>query len=185
MTGDIEHVAAGTPDVTPPESIDFVGHIRALVAVGDTQRRAMVAAEDWESLAWGYTRLSQVRRVLSDLLREVETDLYRIMPDKKQTVSGVGTLEKKRGSNRKKWQSAELVSHLVRLALDPEGTGEIPADPMEAAGKVVEVLTACAPFTGSLGWRATALRDWGIDPDEWCETTPGRESIRVHGEVEQ
>lgn len=172
-------------DATPPPAVAFVDQIRHLVMVGDVERRKLAEAGDVEGLAWGLVRLKQVRQLLSDLLTEVEADVFALMPEKKRTVIGVGTLEKRTGSARKKWESTDLVKHLIRLALDPDQTGEIPSSPVEAVDQVVSVLTECAPFTPSMQWRATALRDRGVDPDDWCEVSPGRQSVQIHGEVDQ
>ena len=67
---------------------------------------------------------------------------------------------------------------LPRCGIDPDGTGELPstADAIEA---VVSTVLACAPITPSMKWRVTALRERGIDPDEWCTSKPGRVSLQI------
>lgn len=151
----------------------------------DVARRADVEAADWQSLAWTLDLLTKTQRALSAVARSVEDDLVAIMPERQATIEGLGTIEKHGGADRKKWESVDLAQRLVRDALDPEHTGEIPSSPAEAVAAAVSTLLACAPFTGSMGWRVRALRDRGIDPDEWCEVTPGRITIQFHQTDEQ
>lgn len=168
------------PERVSPPSTDITDPLIAALTHANDRRAELAEAGDWESLGWGLDRLTEIHRQLSELVAAIESDVYELMPEKRGTIDHLGTLEKKRGSNRKKWQSDRLVTRLVRAALDPEGTGELPDSPYEAVDTVVSTLTACAPFTGSMGWRVTALKERGIDPDEWCESTPGRQSIQIH-----
>lgn len=171
--------------VDVPDRVTAMDGIARAILDADQTRRALAEAGDWESLAWGLDRLRAIRQAFSDVIQATETDVATLMPSKTETIDGLGTIERRKGSTRKKWESAELVRRLVRDALDPEGTGEIPSSPIEAVQHVVDTLTECAPFTPSMGWRVRALAERGIDPDEWCETTPGRVTVQFHQSDEQ
>lgn len=187
MSADLVHV---DPNATRPAESEAVAPsavmaLRQVIAQLDTQRSELAEAGDIDSLAHG---LAQVRQILGDLrtlASGIEDDVVALMPAKTYTVEGVGTLERRRGSDRKRWQSDDLVTRLVTEALVDENGEVRHSTPVEGAAAAVGVLLACAPFTASMGWRVTALRDHGIDPDEWCEVTPGRTSVQIHGEQDQ
>lgn len=143
------------------------------------QADELAASGDTESLAFGLDRVRELRRVLGDLERAVEAHVAALMDGKTETVDGLGTLERRKGTDRKQWQSEDLLRRLVRDAVDPEHTGELPSAG-EVLEAVVSTVTDCAPFTGSLGWRVTALKARGVDPDEWCATSPGATRVQIH-----
>lgn len=99
-------------DATPPPAVAFVDQIRHLVMVGDVERRKLAEAGDVEGLAWGLVRLKQVRQLLSDLLTEVEADVFALMPEKKRTVIGVGT---RRSPGARRAGSGPELSRAARL----------------------------------------------------------------------
>ena len=164
MTGEVE--AYGYTPTRGESSPVF--RLRVGLAEMMDDAKALAEAGDWEGLIRG---LEPLQQVLADL-RLLESDVKRYiadtMPDRKVTVEGVGTVERKAKVTRKGWDSVELLRRLVGSALVDPDTGEIPDSPMEAADRILREVTACLPITGSTGWRVTALRDRGIDPDEWC-----------------
>lgn len=103
------------------------------------------------------------------------------------TVDGVGTVEVKRGAARKEWDMHSLLRVVLdsRMAPDP-ATGE--ADPTDDGHAEVkgEAVTTSPDLSRVLHvWnlgapRTTALRERGIDPDEFCATSPGRTSIVIN-----
>jgi hypothetical protein len=140
----------------------------------------LVAPDDPDRLpAWCWT-LRQISASLRDVLTEAELTLCEMAEPGVHESPGAPAWQARKGSPRRKWDTEALVPAVVRRALDPDGTGEIPPT-MEAVDRLVSVLLATAPFTPSMGWRTSALRDLGIDPDEWSETSPGRPSIQWHG----
>lgn len=173
---DLVPVQAVEP-ANPPLSL--VDALRYAIAQADTQRKALVDSGDVDSLAVGLRDLRRITADLRILTTATEDDLARLMPAKILTVEGVGTFERRKGTDRKKWQSEDLLAHVIRRAAVDETTGEVfPADVTLA--RLLEVLPSVVPFTGSLGWRVTALRALGIDPDQWCETAPGRTAVQLH-----
>lgn len=102
------------------------------------------------------------------------------------TVDGVGHVEVKRSTDRKKWDRRALVRAVLdsRRAPDPT-TGELVGSDSGRAviddeflscsqdlGRVLDVWNLGTP-------RVTALRDRGIDPDEFCESSPGKTSVVI------
>ena len=119
--------------------------------------------------------MKQIKADIDILLRATEDDITRLLPEKKQFVEGIGTVERRTTSTRK-WQSENLMRDLCRSSLDPEGTGEITVG---SIAQLIDNLTAVLPLTASLGWRVTALKELGINPDEYGEATYGRHTVQI------
>lgn len=152
--------------------------------VADVAAQLAESEDDYAELAELLVDVRELRRQLGDQEREVEGVLVAVLPDRKVEVPQVGVVERRSGSVRKKWDSEALVARLVRDRLYDSETGEARfVSARDAVDAAVSVVTACAPFTGSMGWRAGALRDFGIDPDEWCESVKGPDRIQIHGEA--
>lgn len=77
----------------------------------------------------------------------------------------LGHFEVMRGTARKTWQT-DVLRELVptRAATDPD-TGEVDPGRLEAARKALGAAGA--------SWRAGGLKALGINPDLYCEATPG------------
>lgn len=157
---------------------DVVLALRQALAQADEQVTALAEAGEWEALAYGLHALLPLKRDISDLARRAEDALAASMPAKEvRDLPGLPPFERRKGSDRKAWQSADLLREIVHQHrhVNPE-TGEITVD----TDALLDALKAAVPFTGSLGWRVKALRELGLDPDEWCETKPGRVAIQWH-----
>jgi hypothetical protein len=175
-------VQASTPEPPPgpgATGTDLVAWLRSGIANVDRRRQELAEAGEWETLAFGLVSLKQIASDLQTLIRGVEDDVARLLPEKRAVVEGLGVIERRQSSERRAWRSDELLDELLRLAVaDPE-TGEVLDDEAAIRARFVQVLVDCVPFTGSLKWRLEALRELGIDPDEWCETKPGRTTVQV------
>jgi hypothetical protein len=168
------------PGADPSDLPDVLEVWRNAIEGLNVYRGVLAEEGRTDLLAFGLDRIRELRRQLGDLERAVEADIAELMDGKTETIDGLGTLERRRGTDRKAWQSDDLLKVIVRQAVDPEGTGEVAGTPIEVLGRVLEAITACVPVTPSLGWRVTALRSHGVDPDEWCETKPGRTAVQIH-----
>ena len=132
--------------------------------------------------------LAELRNVTTTL-KEWETVLVDWIADalgsNTITVDDVGTVEAKRGVTRKEWDRRALIRAVLDSRLPPSEDGEV--DPADAGEAYVDgELVTCSPdlsrvlHVWNLGApRVTALRDRGIDPDEFAATTPGRTSIII------
>lgn len=166
------------PDETAEASEQFVRWLRAGLLELDKRRADLAEEGDVEALAFGLVGLQRIAADLKTLTRSIENDLVRILPTPRVVIDGLGIVERHRTADRKGWKSAELLAHVLRVAVDPDETGELPP-----AGELLErirsTLTKTVPFTASLSWRVTALRELGVDPDEWSETTYGRSTVQI------
>jgi hypothetical protein len=167
---EIEHIPA-QPVIQTPTADSF----RAALLIADDMRAKLVEEGDWVQLCYAVEGLKAIKRDLDTLLRECEADVADLLPDKKVTVPGFGVVEKRVASTRK-WDSETLLMDICRRILDPEGTGEIS---VSSVVDLIAVLKKVMPITGSLGWRVTALKDAGIDPDNYSDISWGRKSIQI------
>ena len=149
----------------------------------DPEATSAIDTGDVEELAHLHVALTKASQRLATIRSTVEQALVDVMPDKRIELDGLPVLERRQGTDRKQWDHDRLVPVVVRKALDPDGAGEFPADPFEVMDRVVGMLTKVYPFTPSTNPRVTELRALDIDPDEWCETRPGRQSIQIHEEA--
>lgn len=131
-----------------------------------------------EGVASLLAEVRSVRQALGIRERAIEDLLADVMLDDTMTLEGVGVFQLRHGKDRKAWQSEQLLSEVIRRSLDPEGTGELPPLP-EVVERIRAGVFDTAPVTPSLGWRVTALKRLGLDPDEWCESTPGRTTVQI------
>lgn len=173
MTQELE-----TTSVSPErqaQTLDIITTFNNVLLEMDKYRAELADSQQWQALAAGLVQLRAFKANLDTLIRAIEDDVCEIMPGKKQAVEGVGLLEK-RSMNSRKWDSEGLLQYMVRDVLDPDRTGEVNYDRM---WDLIEALKKALPFTASLGWRVTALRELGMPVDNFCETTYGRQSLTI------
>lgn len=167
---ELEHIPA-----TVERQVPSVGSFREALMVADDMRANLVQERDWLQLCHAVEGLKVIKRDLDILLRQCEEDAANLMPEKKVAVDGFGVIERRTASSRK-WESETLLMDICRQVLDPEGTGEIN---VSRVIDLIGVLKKVMPITGSLGWRVTALKDQGIDPDNYSDISFGRKSIQI------
>jgi hypothetical protein len=158
-------------------ALDTTNSLRKDLLRADDRRAELVAAGDWQTLAWGLVEMKKIKADLDALVREVEENIAALLPDKKATVDGLGVLERRTSSSRK-WDSEGLLRDLVRKYLDPEQTGELTVT-WETVSGLIAMLQKALPLTGSLGWRVTPMREHGINPDDYSEVTYGRSTVQI------
>jgi hypothetical protein len=141
----------------------------------------LAAAADLPGLAALLAAVRRARATLAFLESEIETQLAGLMGSNVVVVPEVGVLERRGGRKRTSWDHARLASLLaVRVAdqrrVDPE-TGEIlPRPPGRLARDVVDELLACA---GVSYWKVGELRARKVDPAQFCEEEPGRQTVGI------
>ena len=123
-----------------------------------------------ENLLETRERIQQLR----DHERFLIEEIHDTAPQRKtETVFGLVEVSKRRN---RKWDHEEATKHVVARALDERhvdpDTGEV--EPGWAA--VARALRECA---GISYWRVGALRDRGLDPDEFAETTSEAKSVQI------
>jgi hypothetical protein len=161
--------------VNQVERMPSADNFQQALLLADTMRAELVDRGDWLQLCYAIEGLKAIKKDLDILLRSCEEDAANLLPEKKVMVDGFGVVEKRTAQTRK-WQSEELLMDVCRQVLDPEQTGEIqPSRVVE----LIAVLKKIMPITGSLGWRVTALKEQGIDPDDYSDVSWGRKSIQI------
>lgn len=136
----------------------------------DPEATSAIAIGDVEELAHLHVTLTKANQQLATIRTLVEAALVDVMPDKRIELDGLPPLERRQGTDRKGWDYEAVVSALAR-----EAQGDLMA--------LLEAIKECAPMTPSMQWRVGALRKHGLDPDEFCTTSPGRQSIQIHEEA--
>lgn len=117
------------------------------------------------------------RRLLGDLADWLSDRTGERMGSYRQPVLGVGTLERHSRKKRTEWQTEDLIRSVLDSRLVDTKTGElIDETPLD---KVRHVWNLGAPRTG-------ALKERGIDPDDFCNTEGSRDgySIRIHRDAQ-
>lgn len=157
--------------------------LSALVHNVETMRdrvTALADSGDYEELIRGLVPLQALLRELRDLDTYAKEKTAEVLPERVVTVEGVGTVQRRAGSMRRKWDSEELLRRLVFQTLADPDTGELRArDALGAVDEVYRLVLDVMPVTPSMGWRTTALKARGFDPDEWCEATQGKPTVQV------
>lgn len=138
-----------------------------------------IEGEDVEELARFMCTVDDLYRMISDV-RSAVTSAYVSHAPKLVELPDLPPLEVKYGAKRNKWQSEALLTSIIGRAII-DANGEL-LGPVEMRDRIEAEVSACVPITPSLGWRVTALRERGFDPDEWSESAPGRASVLIHRE---
>ena len=109
--------------------------------------------------------------------RDVVQRTHELMPRYQMRIKGFGIVTRSNNKN-KKWDNDETWNVLIARALDSrlidKETGEVLEREASAVRRVIE---ECAYISY---WKTTPLEEkYGIDPDEYYETTSVRPSIRI------
>lgn len=148
----------------------------------DAQKAADDCHPHAESLARLLDMLYRTKTILGDTCQYVEDLLVDAMPNKTLEVEGIGVLTSRTGAKRTKWDHDSLTSKAAEKMAEQleaeEGemvwrdTGE-GVNPRSLLAELLrEFRTMATP-----SWKLTGLRQHGIDPDEYCETSWGRKTI--------
>ena len=109
--------------------------------------------------------INEAKKYIDMLQKEATEILLNTDWDRGPFQTQQFNLETKTGAPRKKWDHeklAELVAQRISdTAIDME-TGEVTKSPQQM---IKELLTYAAPSY----WRAAALRDLGIEADDYCD----------------
>lgn len=130
---------------------------------------------DIETLARLLLQSREMVRVMRDITGRIEQATVRAMPHRKMVIEGVGHLEKAAETTRRAWDSPLLAGAVLKAAVTQwvQETGEVVGD--DVANMVLEAFMKAARPE----WRVTALRDMGIDADNYCEVSYGEQKVRV------
>jgi hypothetical protein len=136
----------------------------------DEVDHGLVLDELVEALLDTRERIIQLREHEQFLISEI----HDAAPGRK-TETSFGLVEVSKRRNRR-WDHDELTKHVVSRALDER---HIDPDTGEVEPSWVVVTRALRECAGISYWRIGALRDRGLDPDEFAETTSEARSVRI------
>jgi hypothetical protein len=128
-----------------------------------------------ETLAKLLLQGREMVRVMRDITGRIEQATVRAMPHRKAVIEGVGHLEKSAETTRRAWDSPLLAGAVLQSAVNTwkEETGEVVSS--DVANMVLDAFMKAARPE----WRVTALRDMGINADNYCEVSYGEQKVRV------
>ena len=136
----------------------------------DEVDHGLVLDELVEALLDTRERIIQLREHEQFLVSEI----HDAAPGRKtETEHGLVEVSKRRN---RRWDHDELTKHVVSRALDER---HIDPDTGEVEPSWVVVTRALRECAGISYWRIGALRDRGLDPDEFAETTSEARSVRI------
>ncbi len=134
-----------------------------------------------DTLARRLANLRARRRELDLEIEDAEVALVRAMRAHDDVweveLPELGIVKRHSGTKRTEWRHDELWDELGRFIrsgakrLMDEDTGQIES-PADTALRIVR--EAARP-----SWRITALKGFGIDPDEFCSVSYGRQTIEL------
>ena len=118
------------------------------------------------------------RQDLALVERALEDSASGRMVSDRIAVEGRWVAERRWGRDRSAWNNEDLTHEVVKRAIvessvDRE-TGEI-IEPNATTWAVRDALIA----TARPSWRVTAVRELGIDPDEFCTSIKGRSTLQI------
>jgi hypothetical protein len=122
---------------------------------------------DLFGLADGYAELDAFLKAARDVRNHAEDHIAAMMTQDRMNLDDEITLERRSGKKRREWDWDGVLKALgAQRWIDPE-TGEY------VAGTLKDVVS----LTASVSPRVGALRDRGVDVDQYCEESPARTTV--------
>jgi hypothetical protein len=134
--------------------------------------RSTVADFDVDRAVHDLAKLREIKAALSEWEGELTEWLSEALGRNEIDSAGLH-VEVKRGANRKAWDNDALIRLVIAKGRDERVLDEESGEYESEGDAVGRALMACA----RPNWRVTALRERGIDADEYCETSPGRVNV--------
>ena len=172
-----------TPDAAPPTVNDAETRLHtdlideALLNLEDAIRGLNVAllgmpSLDFDTAAEMLAREDTARAALAVIHESMTLHTWKARGDRYGDVvhPTLGTIGVRRGKNRKEWQHDALAGAVVDAHMDATG-GELP-DPDT-------VRTWITDAAGISYWKVTALKELGIEVEDYCATLPGKPGVSI------
>ena len=106
--------------------------------------------------------------------RELVDAIHAAAPARKtETEHGLVEVSKRRN---RRWDHDETIKHVVSRALDERAIDPVTGEVEPSWAVVTRAIRECA---GIGYWRVTALRERGLDADEFAETTSETNSVQI------
>lgn len=141
--------------------------------------RSRLEALDAVAAVVAATTLQDIRRDLGQIESLIARQVgHDEMAQREGTLPDGRIYKVQRGATRKAWDHdgwqgqvrEQVCSGLLDVVYDEDGT---------EVGSLRELIAAAQRVHGSTAPKVTALRQFGLSPDEFCETYPGPYSLRV------
>lgn len=145
--------------------------------IADLDMEVMVALEnaDQQEAAEMLLALNLAKRDLAYVYDSVSAKIATLLADDIIELDDGAVIERKIASSRTGWRHKDLgrdvANRIVQSSVDLE-TGEIALSPSEMVQKLLD-------YVQPSYWRAGALGQIGINPDNYCETSEPKTSIIV------
>jgi hypothetical protein len=149
-------------------------------AIGRLDAEVELHADEPDGLARALHLVQRMRGDLDLLVSTITEHLFTAMPDKTMVIEGVGLIEKRYGTANTNWDQDrcwELVADSARRNWAATHDGELP--PPEVCTAIDETVHEARELHAAGGWKKTALRERGVDPDDVSEQSYGRKSIQI------
>lgn len=171
------HAAAPTEAI---ESTQIVPTLRAFFAAieAEAERLADHPEATVQALARVDAMLADLRYV-RDRLHQITAVALKEQGIRRLTVEGVASVEAKVDTRRTDWDNETLLD-LVLAALPVRYVDIETGEMLEPA----DMRALLAPYFRP-DWRLTALRNLGIDPDEWCTVAEQVPTLRMIDNLER
>lgn len=171
------HAAAPTEAI---ESTQIVPTLRAFFAAieAEAERLADHPEATVQALARVDAMLADLRYV-RDRLHQITAVALKEQGIRRLTVEGVVSVEAKVDTRRTDWDNETLLD-LVLAALPVRYVDIETGEMLEPA----DMRALLAPYFRP-DWRLTALRNLGIDPDEWCTVAEQVPTLRMIDNLER
>jgi len=88
-----------------------------------------------------------------------------------QILDGIGKVSVHRSRDRTKWDERGVAQAVIDKQMEKRG-GEMPSEPWEVISWVLEVF-------GISYCRVTPLRAMGLDPEAFCDSSPGKPTVTL------
>lgn len=145
-------------------------------------------ASDGADMAAVLLQIQQARIKLQDVERYVELECAMALTGDMTEAPGL-RIERYRSAERKAWDHESWQRDVRNKALRKAGllaAHVISADGEEVpAGVLHEVLTWVQSVHGATGPKVGSIRGLGLDPDDYCERSPGAWHVKVHTVVDE
>ena len=126
--------------------------------------------QDWTETVRQIHALRQVRADLGRIEALLVQDAYLRGEHGDHDIDGLGRVSITRARDRRRWDTAAITSAVLDAHLS-QGDGEVPT-PWETAAWITEVLATSYA-------RVNQLRDLGLDPEDFCSSSPGLPQVRI------
>lgn len=141
---------------------------------------AVVLSPDVHGMAQLLAALRRAKEQIKWAEEQLEDEITKVMKTKFEDVVGLGRIEMRTGTTRKGWDKDALVATMKQVI-----AGELPRLVATATGEVIpsreivdEVLDQFL-VVATPSWKTTGLRQFHIDPEDYCTTTYGRKTIQT------